>query len=78
MLAIGSVLIATKRRIGGLITLIGALWILTMGIYYAFQYSRIYETGLYPVANVVGVIILIVGIGTVLFYWTRIGLLKKR
>lgn len=73
----GIVLLASKTKGGFLVLLVGLLWLLTMGIYYLFTYTGVYKSGLYPVANVVGVVLLIVGLGAVLYYWARTGLLKR-
>ncbi len=77
ILIAGIALLASKKKGGLLVLLLGLLWLLTMGIYYIFTYTGVYETGLYPVANVVGVVLLIVGLGAVLYYWTRSGVLKR-
>lgn len=73
----GIVLLSSKTKGGFLVLLVGLLWLLTMGIYYLFTYTGVYESGLYPVANIVGVVLLIVGLGVVLYYWARTGLLKR-
>lgn len=73
----GIALLAGKKKGGFLVLLIGLLWLLTMGIYYLFTYTGVYETGLYPVANIVGIVLLIAGLGAVLYYWMRSGVLKR-
>lgn len=73
----GIILITRKAKGGFLVLLVGLLWLLTMGIYYIFTYTGVYEAGLYPVANIVGVVLLIAGLGAVLYYWSRTGLLKR-
>jgi len=77
ILVVGIALLATKKKGGFLTLLIGLLWLLTMGIYYAFAYTGVYETGLYPVANIIGIVLLIVGLGAVLYYWSRSGALRR-
>lgn len=73
----GIVLLVGKVKGGFLVLLIGFLWLLTMGIYYAFTYTGVYKSGLYPVANVIGVVLLVVGLGAVLYYWMRAGVLRR-
>ena len=73
----GIVLVFGKKKGGFLVSLIGFLWLLTMGIYYLFTYAGVYEAGLYPVANIIGVVLLIAGLGVVLYYWARTGVLKR-
>lgn len=77
ILILSIVLLATKKKSGFIALLIGLLWLLTMGIYYVFAYTGIYKTGLYPVANIIGVVILIVGLGAVLYYWSRSSALRR-
>lgn len=73
----GIVLLVSKAKGGLLVLLIGLLWLLTMGIYYLFVYAGVYESGLYPVANIIGVALLVVGLGAVLYYWMRAGVLRR-
>ncbi len=77
ILVAGIALLVTKKKGGFLALLVGLLWLLTMGIYYAFAYTGVYETGLYPIANIIGIVLLIVGLGAVLYYWSRSGALKR-
>ncbi|MEM0348150.1 MAG: hypothetical protein QW036_04485 [Zestosphaera sp.] len=73
----GIVLLVSKAKGGLLVLLIGLLWLLTMGTYYLFVYAGVYESGLYPVANIIGVALLVVGLGAVLYYWMRAGVLRR-
>ena len=73
----GIVLLVSKAKGGLLVLLIGLLWLLTMGIYYLFVYAGVYKSGLYPVANIIGVALLVVGLGAVLYYWMRAGVLRR-
>lgn len=76
ILVLGLALLIGKRKGGYVLTLLGALWLLTMVIYYAFVYAGVYESGLYPVANVIGVLLIVIGLGAVLYYWARAGVLR--
>lgn len=76
ILVLGLALLIGKRKGGYVLTLLGALWLLTMVIYYAFDYAGVYESGLYPVANVIGVLLIVIGLGAVLYYWARAGVLR--
>lgn len=77
ILVIGAVLSVGKMKGGSVALLTGSLWLLTMAIYYAFAYTGVYESGLYPVANIIGVVLLIVGLYVVLRYWARAGILRR-
>jgi len=78
ILVLGLALLIGKRKGGYVLTLLGALWLLTMVIYYAFDYAGFYEhkSRLYPVANVIGVLLIVIGLGAVLYYWARAGVLR--
>jgi len=76
ILVLGLALLIGKRKGGYVLTLLGALWLLTMVIYYAFVYAGVYKSGLYPVANVIGVLLIVIGLGAVLYYWARAGVLR--
>ncbi len=77
ILVIGVVLLAGKMKGGLILSLIGILWLFTMGLYYAFTYTGVYSSGLYPIANIIGVVLLIVGLVLVLRYWARTGVLRR-
>ena len=77
ILIVGIALLATKKKGGFLALLIGLLWLLTMGIYYTFTYTGVYKTSLYPVANIIGIAILIIGLAVVIYYWSRSGVLRR-
>jgi len=77
ILIVGIALLATKKKGGFLALLIGLLWLFTMGIYYTFTYTGVYKTGLYPVANIIGIAILIIGLAVVIYYWSRSGVLRR-
>ncbi|MEL9999761.1 MAG: hypothetical protein QXP03_06220 [Desulfurococcaceae archaeon] len=70
ILVLGIALFAGKRRGGGLLVLIGVLWLLTMALYYGLSYAGIYGTP-HPLNNVIGVIILVAGLGITLQYLRR-------
>ena len=65
-LVVGVGLWVAKRRSGVVLSLIGIGWLFTMGLYGALEvaglYGKVGEAGGY-VANAVGVILMIVGIG---------------
>lgn len=67
ILILGIALFVGKKRGGGLLVLIGALWLLTMALYYGLSYAGIYGTP-HPLNNVIGVIILVAGLGITLQY----------
>lgn len=67
ILVLGIALFAGKKRGGGLVVLLGALWLLTMALYYGLSYAGIYGTP-HPLNNIIGVIILVAGLGITLQY----------
>lgn len=67
ILIIGLILWSTKRKLGGIVTLLCALWLFTMVLYYALTYAGIYGQQ-HIVNNLIGVAILVVGAIVTLSY----------
>lgn len=61
ILVIGLALWALKKRGGVVVTLLGALWLFTMVLYYGLVYAGIYGTEFHIAKNVIGLLILLVG-----------------
>jgi hypothetical protein len=60
ILLIGIALYAARKKGGLMLTLIGGLWLFTMGLYYGLVATKLYGSRSI-LLNVIGIIILIVG-----------------
>jgi len=67
ILIIGIALYATRKKGGLMLTLIGGLWLFTMGLYYGLAATKLYGSGSI-LLNVIGIIILIVGAALSIVY----------
>lgn len=62
ILVIGLAMLFTKKR-GGLVVLaLGALWLFTMALYYGFVFAGIYGSEFHIAKNIIGLLILVVGV----------------
>jgi len=67
---IGIVLLLAKKR-GGIVLLIGLLWLFTMALYYGLSAAGIYGTP-HILNNIIGVIILIIGGALSIYYLNKV------
>jgi len=68
---IGVVLILAKKR-GGIVLLVGLLWLFTMALYYGLKAAGIYGTAPHILKNIIGVTILIVGGALSVYYLNKV------
>jgi len=66
---IGIALLLAKKR-GGIVLLIGLLWLFTMALYYGLSAAGIYGTP-HILNNIIGVIILVVGGALSIYYLNK-------
>lgn len=69
VLVIGIVLLLIGRR-GGLLILVGILWLFTMGLYYGLSAVGIYGTP-HILNNAIGILILVIGGGLAIYYLNK-------
>ena len=77
ILLIGIALYVAKKKGGLMLTLLGALWLFTMGLYYGLAAAKLYGSSSI-LLNVIGIIILILGTAISIIYIKKyLGQAKK-
>ncbi|MEZ0393773.1 MAG: hypothetical protein ABWK00_01820 [Desulfurococcaceae archaeon] len=64
---VGLAMFLAKKRGGGVVLLLGLLWLFTMALYYGLNYVGTYGKPS-PVNNAIGLAILVIGGGVAIYY----------
>lgn len=62
ILVIGLAMWFTKKRGGFAVLMLGALWLFTMALYYGFVFAGVYGPEFHIAKNIIGLLILVVGV----------------